>query len=99
MTVNYTYVGHGTHLLEIDGKKVVIDPFYTSNPSTEISADTVAVDFMLISHGHFDHVEDAVAIARRTGAKVIANAEISGWLKKQGIQNGHSQHLGGGVYP
>lgn len=95
MAIKYTYVGHGTHLLEIDGKKVVIDPFFTGNPSTDISADEVMVDFILISHGHSDHIGDAVAIARRTGAKVIANHEIIGWLTKQGIQNGHGQHLGG----
>jgi L-ascorbate metabolism protein UlaG (beta-lactamase superfamily) len=96
MAVKYTYVGHGTHLLDIDGTKVLIDPFFTSNPSTDVAADSVEADFILVSHGHFDHVEDLVAIAKRTGAKVISNAEIVGWVQKQGVENAHPQHLGGG---
>lgn len=96
MSVKYTYIGHGTHALDIDGKKVIIDPFFTSNPSTNVSADSVEADFILVSHGHFDHVEDVVAIAKRTGAKVISNFEIVNWLQKQGIDNVHAQHIGGG---
>lgn len=96
MAVKYTYVGHGTHMLDIDGKKVLIDPFFTSNPSTEVPADSVEVDAILVSHGHFDHVEDLVSIAKRTGAKVISNFEIAAWVQKQGVENAHGQHLGGG---
>jgi L-ascorbate metabolism protein UlaG (beta-lactamase superfamily) len=96
MTVTYTYIGHGTHLLDVDGTKVLIDPFFTSNPSTDVAADTVEADFILVSHGHFDHVEDVVAIAKRTGAKVISNFEIVSWLQKQGVENAHPQHIGGG---
>ena len=96
MTVKYTYVGHGTHLLDIDGTKVLIDPFFTSNPNTDVAADSVDADFILVSHGHFDHVEDLVAIAKRTGAKVISNFEIVSWLQKQGVENAHPQHIGGG---
>ncbi len=96
MAIKYTYVGHGTHMLEIGDHTVLIDPFFTSNPGTEVSADSVNPDFILVSHGHFDHVEDVVSIATRTGAKVISNAEINGWVQKQGIENAHPQHLGGG---
>ena len=52
-------------------------------------------DYILVSHGHGDHVGDTLAIAKRTGATVISNAEIAGWLKKQGVKT-HAQHLGGG---
>ncbi len=96
MAIKYTYIGHGTHGLDIGGKKVIIDPFFTSNPGTDVSADEVEADFILVSHGHFDHVEDVVAIAKRTGATVITNPEIVGWLGKQGVENTHPQHLGGG---
>jgi L-ascorbate metabolism protein UlaG (beta-lactamase superfamily) len=96
MAIKYTFVGHGTHILDIGGKKVVVDPFFTSNPATDISADSVAADFILVSHGHFDHVEDLVAMAKRTGAKVITNFEIGSWVMGQGIENVHQQHLGGG---
>jgi L-ascorbate metabolism protein UlaG (beta-lactamase superfamily) len=88
MTIKYTYVGHATHLLTIDGKTVVIDPFFTGNPATKISADKVTVDFILVTHGHGDHLGDTIALAKRTGAKVIANAEIISWLKKQGCNMG-----------
>lgn len=96
MSIKYTFVGHGTHLLNIDGKNIVIDPFFTSNPATDVAADSVAADFILVSHGHGDHIEDAVAIAQRTGAKVISNFEIVNWLQNQGIENAHPQHIGGG---
>jgi L-ascorbate metabolism protein UlaG (beta-lactamase superfamily) len=96
MAIKFTYVGHATYLLEIGGKKLVIDPFFTSNPLTNIAADSVEADFVLVSHGHFDHLEDAAAIAKRTGAKLISNFEIVNWFQKQGIENLHGQHLGGG---
>jgi L-ascorbate metabolism protein UlaG (beta-lactamase superfamily) len=98
MSIKYTYIGHGTHSLEIGGKLILIDPFFTSNPSTQVSADSVNPDVILISHGHFDHVEDLVSIATRTGAKVISNFEIINWVQTQGVagENTHPQHLGGG---
>jgi len=98
MAIKFTFVGHGTYLLEIGGKKIVVDPFFTSNPTTDIAADSVEADYILISHGHFDHIEDAVAMAKRTGATVIANFEIVGWLQKQGVAESqvHPQHIGGG---
>jgi L-ascorbate metabolism protein UlaG (beta-lactamase superfamily) len=96
MAIEFTYVGHATYLLNIGGKKIVIDPFFTSNPLTNTSADSVEVDFVLVSHGHFDHLEDAAAIAKRTGAKLISNFEIANWFQKQGVENVHGQHLGGG---
>ncbi len=96
MGFKFTYVGHATYILDIGGKQVIVDPFFTSNPLTELSADEVAADFILVSHGHFDHVEDTVAIAKRTEAKVISNFEIVDWLQKQGIENAHPQHIGGG---
>lgn len=98
MTVHYTYLGHGTHLLTVDEHRILIDPFLSGNPSATVSADEIAVDFIVVSHGHGDHIADAVPIAQRTGAKVISNAEIVGWLGKQGLpgQQLHAQHIGGG---
>ncbi len=98
MAIKYTYVGHATHLLDINGTKIVIDPFFADNPSTHMSGDDVAADFILVSHGHFDHVAEAVSLAKRTGATVISNFEISGWLGNQGVpqEQLHAQHIGGG---
>ena len=98
MAIKYPWLGHGSHQLEIGGRRLLVDPFLSSNPSAQVSADSVAADYILITHGHFDHVEDAVAIARRTGATVIANFEIVHWLQNQGIpaDKSHPQHIGGG---
>jgi L-ascorbate metabolism protein UlaG (beta-lactamase superfamily) len=90
-----TWLGHGSFALEIDGYKVLLDPFLTDNPSAAADADDLEADFILISHGHSDHVGDAVEIAKRTGALVISNNEIKGWFIRQGV-NAHGQHLGGG---
>lgn len=95
MSNNFIWYGHATLGLETGGYKVVIDPFFTGNPVASTSSEAVAADFILISHGHGDHLGDAPGIAKRTGALVISNAEISGWFEKQGIK-AHGQHLGGG---
>jgi L-ascorbate metabolism protein UlaG (beta-lactamase superfamily) len=81
--------------VETDGRKILIDPFLTGNPAAAAKAEDVPADFILISHGHGDHVGDAIAIAKRTGATVIANYEIIGWLQKQGLSKVHPQQHGG----
>lgn len=95
MTTSYTWYGHGTQGLDFDGTKVLVDPFFTGNPAASTTADKVAANFILISHGHGDHVADAVAVAKRTGALVISNFEIANWAGAQGVES-HGQHLGGG---
>jgi len=91
-----TWYGHATLGLETDGYNLLIDPFFTDNPAASTTADAVNPDFILVSHGHGDHVGDTVAIAARTGATVIANYEIANWLGAQGVAKTHPQHLGGG---
>ncbi len=90
-----TWYGHAAMRLEAGGKGLLVDPFFSGNPAAPIAADKAQADYILISHGHGDHVGDAVAIARRTGATVISNFEISNWFGNQGIKT-HAQHLGGG---
>lgn len=82
MATRLRWLGHSCLLLEVDGKNVLIDPFLTDNPKAAAKADEVPADLILISHGHGDHVGDAVAIAKRTGAKVVSNYEISLWLQE-----------------
>ncbi len=96
MSTQYTWYGHGTFGLQTDGYKILIDPYFTDNPSASTSADQVDVDFILISHGHGDHIADTVSIAQRTGALTIANFEIINWLGNQGLEKLHPQHIGGG---
>jgi len=96
VSVTYTYYGHSTFAVNADGVKLVIDPFFApNNPLSPSSADGIEADFILISHGHGDHVADAVALAKRTGAQVISNFEIITWLENQGIDNGHGMNSGG----
>ncbi len=91
-----TWYGHATIGLVTDGYRLLIDPYFTHNPAASTSTDKVDADFILVSHGHGDHIGDTIDIARRTGAKVISNHEIITWLGKQGLENLHAQHLGGG---
>jgi L-ascorbate metabolism protein UlaG (beta-lactamase superfamily) len=96
MSTRVRWLGHAALLVESDGRRVLIDPFLTGNPAAAVTADAAEADFILVSHGHGDHVGDTVAIARRTGATVVANYEISEWLHKQGLPKVHGQQHGGG---
>lgn len=95
MTTTLTYYGHSAFLLRTAGRSVLIDPFLTGNPQAPIAAADVQADYIVISHGHGDHVGDAVEIAGRTNAMVISNHEISNWLKSQGVKRTHDMHIGG----
>ncbi len=97
MTTKITWYGHATIGVETaDGYKILIDPFFTGNPAASTTADKVNADFIVVSHGHGDHVGDAIEIAKRTGAPIISNYEITNWLTAQGVEKVHPQHLGGG---
>lgn len=93
-----TWLGHNCWHLDIDGTNVLVDPFLNDSPSAPIKADEVKCEVMLISHAHFDHIADAVSIAKRTGATVLTNFEISNWLAKEGVARDHAVGMnhGGG---
>ena len=96
MALKITYYGHSTVLLETDEHKIVIDPFFApNNPLAPISVDKVEADFILLTHGHGDHVADAAALAKATGALVIGNFEVVSWLQAQGAENVHGMNTGG----
>ncbi len=100
MGTNVTWYGHAALGLETGGLQILVDPFLTGNPAASTRADSIPADFILVTHGHNDHVGDTVAIAKRTGATVISNFEIASWLDKQGVKSTHGQHLEGGFkYP
>ncbi len=71
------WLGHSAFALEADGRTVLVDPFLSGNPSAAASADEVAADAILLTHGHSDHFGDTVGIARRTGATVVAITELA----------------------
>jgi L-ascorbate metabolism protein UlaG (beta-lactamase superfamily) len=79
------FLGHAAFALEHDGKTVLIDPFLTGNPKAAASADEVSADAILLTHGHGDHYGDTVAIAKRTGATVVAITEIAGEIGEEGV--------------
>lgn len=96
MTVSVTWHGHATLSMDVSGTKVLIDPFFTDNPLCNVDADKTSADYILITHGHGDHVGDAVSIAKRCDSLVISNFEICSWMAAQGHDNVHAQHIGGG---
>lgn len=95
MAFKLTWLGHATLALETGGYKLLIDPYLKNNPAATVDVDSVQADYILVTHGHGDHIGDTVEIAKRTHATVISNAEICGWLQKKGVKV-HAQHLGGG---
>lgn len=92
-----TYYGQSTIMIETEGKRLLFDPFITPNPAAkDIDINALKPDYILVSHGHGDHVTDLVAIQKSSDAKVICIAEIADWLNKQGIDNVHGMNIGGG---
>ena len=96
MATRVQWLGHSALIVESDGKRVLIDPFLTGNQTATVRADEVEADYILVSHGHSDHVGDAVAIAQRTGATVVTNYELGNWFRGQGIESVHGMQHGGG---
>jgi L-ascorbate metabolism protein UlaG (beta-lactamase superfamily) len=91
-----TYYGHACFAVEAGGKTLLFDPFIKPNPlAKEIDLSKVAADFILVSHGHGDHVADVKEIAERTGATVITSFEPSEWFEKQGVKNVQGMNHGG----
>lgn len=94
--MKYTYYGQSCFAVQIKGKNILFDPFISGNPlAKDIDVNKIKADYILVSHGHQDHTLDLISIAKRTGAKVVSNFEIIGWLSKQGIQNVHPFNHGG----
>jgi L-ascorbate metabolism protein UlaG (beta-lactamase superfamily) len=92
-----TYLGHSAfRFVTAGGEQILIDPFLTNNPQTPEELKQVGeLDTMLITHGHFDHFEDAIPVARETGALAVANFEIFAYLQSQGIENAMPMQKGG----
>lgn len=91
-----TFHGHACFLLEADGRRVIIDPFLTGNPVADITPDQLPkIDAVLLSHGHGDHLGDAVAIAKQHGATVVATYELAQFCADRGAANVHHMHIGG----
>jgi L-ascorbate metabolism protein UlaG (beta-lactamase superfamily) len=94
--VELTYHSHACFGITVGETHLLIDPFLSGNPLADVSPDEVKADYILVSHGHGDHVGDTVEITKRTGAMTISNFEIQGWLQGQGVERSHPLHIGGG---
>jgi L-ascorbate metabolism protein UlaG (beta-lactamase superfamily) len=91
------FLGHAAFELTDGDTTVLIDPFLTGNPQAAATADEVSADAILLTHGHIDHFGDTVAIAKRTGADVVAIVEIARELSSEGLEKVHDPNLGGTV--
>ena len=89
-----TYLSHSCFALETSTHCLIIDPFLTGNPLAKVRPEEIECDFILVSHGHEDHLGDAVAIARRTGATIISNFETATVCGNQGVK-AHPMQIGG----
>lgn len=91
-----TYYGHACFSVNLGGKKLLFDPFIRYNDlAKHIDWQTIDADYILLSHGHEDHVADAYDIAKKTGATIVSNYEIVSWYKARGIAKGHEMNHGG----
>lgn len=97
MGTTLRWFGHGCWSVETGGQTILIDPFLNDSPTAPVKAEQVKADFVLVSHGHFDHVADAAAIINRTGATLVANFEICEWLGKQGVKSTQPMNIGGAI--
>lgn len=94
--MDFTFYGHASFGVKIGGKNILFDPYISANEkAASVKIDEIPVDYILISHGHEDHVADVENIAKRTGAKLVSNFEIISWFANRGLSNGHPMNHGG----
>jgi L-ascorbate metabolism protein UlaG (beta-lactamase superfamily) len=92
------WLGHSTWWIEVDGHRILIDPFLTDNPQAPCKASELIADTILVSHGHFDHVQDVAEIANRCQAMVVANYEIATWFSdRHAVKQTQQMNLGGSI--
>ena len=94
--MKFTYYGHSCFSVTVNQKKLLFDPFIKDNPlARDIDPEKIEADYILLSHGHSDHVTDVESIAKRTGATLIASYEIAMWFASKGIVQYHPMNTGG----
>jgi L-ascorbate metabolism protein UlaG (beta-lactamase superfamily) len=97
--MNFTYYGHSCFSVATAQHTLLFDPFISGNPqASAIDLQTIKADFILLSHGHYDHVLDAVALANRTGATIIAGYEVAVWMAKQSAPKTHPINPGSTLF-
>ncbi len=94
--VKVTFIGHSCFALDNGSEKILIDPFITGNPVVKAGGAPVKADFILVTHGHGDHLGDAISLAKENKATIIANYELCTYCQSQGVEKVHPMHIGGG---
>ncbi len=85
-----TYYGKSSFLVDVQGKKILFDPFITYNElAKNVDINKIEPHYIFLSHGHSDHIADCVTVAKQTNALVVAAFEIHEWLNNQGVNNTH----------
>jgi len=93
-----TYYGQSSFLVEVNGKKILFDPFIKHNPlAKDVDINAIEADYIFLSHGHGDHSADAIEIAKRTNAMCVAPFEVANWFSDNGIEKVHHLNQGGPV--
>ncbi len=95
--MKFRFLGHNAWHLTVDSVSILIDPFLSTNPFAACKPDSLQADFILVSHGHGDHFGDTISIAKRTGAIVVAIAEVAGYCAKQGVKSTLAMNVGGSI--
>jgi L-ascorbate metabolism protein UlaG (beta-lactamase superfamily) len=94
--MKFTFYGHSCFSVSINNKILLFDPFISPNElAKNIDLNSIEADYILVSHGHFDHVADCITLAQSTNAKVVCSWEIHEWLNKNGVKNTHPMNIGG----
>lgn len=95
--IKFHYYGHSAFLLSYNDKPVLLfDPFIDDNPWKKIKSTDIDCEYILVTHGHGDHLGDAVSIAKRTGATIISTAEVANHCAAEGAK-AHAMHIGGKI--
>lgn len=97
MTVSLTWYGHSAFAIESGDSTVLVDPFLTGNPAATVDSAELTPTTILLTHAHNDHVGETIELAKRTGAQVIATAELAGWIESQGVENVSAGNHGGTI--
>jgi L-ascorbate metabolism protein UlaG (beta-lactamase superfamily) len=97
VSMEIRFLGHAAFELKDGDTSLLVDPFLTGNPKAAVAAEDLSPSAILLTHGHADHIGDTVAIAKRTGAEVVAIVELAGELSDEGLENVHDPNLGGTV--
>ncbi|WP_373496098.1 metal-dependent hydrolase [Aquiflexum sp.] len=94
--IELTYYGHSSYLVKINQKTILFDPFISPNPkASNIDVDAIKTDYVLISHGHEDHVADAESITKSNNAMLVSNFEVAEWFAEKGVEKYHPMNHGG----